>query len=221
MVELDSTNRLLVDNLKLGDHICLMHGVDEEKFSVLVPYFEKGLKNNEKCYYILGESNSELVIEQFKRRGINLEKYITSGQFVFGTENIYLTNDEFVPEKTIESIKKIIAKALEEGYVGVRTTGEGTWVLNNESARSRLIEYESKLNGLFLDLKFTAICQYNKALFAQKLLVEAIHTHPVVVLDKKVCPLNYYYTPDIFEGEHKSLPAVAYPLIVKDLMDGN
>jgi len=177
-----------IEDMQIGDHICCIHKNSEEQFSILIPYFKIGLENNEKCFYVLDKNTPEIIIEEFKLRGLVLEPYIKSGQFNIVTKNdIYLNEGVFNLVRTIKLIQNIEKIALEQGYLGVRATGEMSWVLNNDSGKNQLIEYEEKLNKLFTELRFVTICQYDETKFESNVLVEVIQIHPIVIVRGEFC----------------------------------
>lgn len=192
-------------NLKLGEHLCCIYRNIEEQLSIVIPFMIIGLENREKCIYILDENTKELVAEAFVNLNFDLKKYMHTKQFEFFTkENAYLKNGYFDPDKMIGLLKQAQQDALEQGYSGLRVTGEMTWVFTKLPGVERLVEYEAKLNYFCPASKSIAICQYNENKFEPGLLLNIIHTHPKIVLYDTICSNPYYMPPDEFLTRLKS-----------------
>ncbi len=121
----------------------------------------------------------------------------------------------------IETLKDAQEKALKEGYSGLRVTGEMSWSLKKIKGKRKLIEYEAKLNNFFLNSKSTALCQYHENSFNRKILVEVIHTHPLIGFFGKLYQNKYYYSPAIFiKKRERMFPDKAYNIIKEDITTG-
>lgn len=186
-------------SIKQGDHCCSIYNNTEQQFSIIIPFIIKGLENGEKCLFIVDESIASNINAFFKDNKINLNTYIDSGQFSFLTkEESYLKEGYFDPDQMLELLKSNLHQALDEGYSGLRVTGEMTWVFSILPGVERLMEYEAKLNELIPNSKITAICQYNENRFTPEVLIDVLRTHPKVFLYGDFYNNNHYESPDIF-----------------------
>lgn len=190
-------------NLRLGEHLCYIYRNKEEQLSIVIPFMLQGLKKNEKCLYIVDENTKEEIIEVF-RRFIDIDEYIKSKQFVILTkEEAYLKDGYFNPDKMIELLKDAEKQAIEEGYAGLRATGEMTWVFTKLPGVEKIIEYEAKLNYFFPKSRCVAICQYNENRFDAGMLLDVILTHPKLIIYDSLCENPYYIPPDVFLARMK------------------
>ncbi len=185
--------------IKEGDHLCSIYATLEQQFSILSPFILHGLEKGEKCIYVLDEHTTENVTSYFLEHGVDLEPYLQSGAFIFlSKEETYLKDGLFDPDHTINLIKAILQNALDEGYNGLRSTGEMTWVFSKFPGVDRLMEYEAKLNHFLPGKKLTLICQYNEHKFEPAVLLDVLRTHPKVILYGNYYDNNVYEPPDIF-----------------------
>lgn len=182
-----------------GEHLCGFYRDTDEKFSIIIPFFRAGLQNNEKCIYILDESSKDEVIQAFGRAGLDLRGHLKSGQFeLLSSEETYLQNGCFDPDRMVETLRKAEAQATEEGYRGLRVSGEMTWALKKQPGSEKLVEYEAKLNYFFPGSKTSAICLYNEEKFAPDILLDIIYTHPKIIMHGAIYPNHIYIPPDDF-----------------------
>ncbi len=161
-----------------------------------------GIERNEKCLYAFDDRTKEEVLDGFKSRGFDVDKFIESGQFEFLTKNeSYLKNGRFDPDKMISLLNDAKEDALEDGYDGLRATGEMTWFFSDMPGVERLMEYESKLNEFLPGSKVTALCQYNENKFPAEILVDVLRTHPKTLIYNDLHKNPYYMSPRIFKAK--------------------
>ncbi len=186
----------------LGSHMCNIYRNKEEQLSILSLFMSLGIKKNEKCLYIVDDRTKEEIVDAFKREGFNVEEWRKSDQFVFMTKSeSYLKNGYFDPHKMIRLLENAQNEALEEGYAGLRLTGEMTWFFSDMPGVERLMEYESKLNEFLPDSKVVALCQYNEKKFSPEILVDVIRTHPYVIIYDDLHWNPYYMPPSLFTAK--------------------
>lgn len=204
-----------------GDHLCCIYREHNEQMAIAIPYLVNGLENNEKCLYVVDESTADEIIQEFKKAGCDIGRYIDSGQFVILTKlDAYLRDGTFDPDSMISLIRKAETDALAQGYGGLRVTGEMTWVLTAAPGVDRLIEYEAKLNHFFPGSKTTALCQYHEPRFEPNILLDVIHTHPVVAIHGNICTNPYFIPPDEFlmRMKNSSVSLAIYERIRNDIL---
>lgn len=184
-----------ISQMGLGDHICLIYRNFEEQMNAVIPYIKQGLENNEACAYIVDDRTLEEIKRAMKIAGIDTDKEEERGALTFATKReAYLKSGSFDPAAMMTFLREAMQDALKNKYTGFRVTGEMTWAIGNECGCDRLAEYEALLNEFFPGSKATAICQYNQERFDPVLLKNVLRSHPVAILDNRVCT-NIYYEP--------------------------
>lgn len=169
-------------SLRLGDHACSLYSSEEERREQVAAFLTDGLRNGEKVFYAVDDSSGERVLELLKAAGVGVDGLLKSGQLeIHPTSNVYAPGGSFDPTEMITRVKMIVDRALQEGYPGLRGTGEATWALRGWPGSERLAEYELRLNALFPSLRCAALCQYDVARFSPSLLRNLKATHPVVI----------------------------------------
>ncbi len=192
-----------LETLKYGNHLACIYKSKKEQLSVVVPFVRSGLKNNEKCMYIVDENTKGDIIQAFKK-AISIEEYLKSGQLEILTKReAYLKDGYFDPEKMIELLRQLEKKALKNGYEGLRVTGEMTWIFTQLPGVERLIEYEASLNYFFPECKCTALCQYNERKFSPEILLDVINTHPKIIIYDTLYENLHFLPPDEFFARMK------------------
>jgi PAS domain S-box-containing protein len=179
----------------LGEHVCWFYETDEEYQSVILPFIQQGLECNERVIYIFNSAVNSQLRQKFIAAIPDIQQFKDQGQFIeFTTNEIYLPDQTFRPERVIAWVKSIVEQSLQAGYNGARVTGEMTWVLECMPGSERLAEYESFINDIFGEKRLLGLCQYRTSLFNPTELLNILNAHPYVIIGKKIFE-NVYYTP--------------------------
>ena len=172
-----------ITNLKPGDHVCCLYETEEEHKAVLTPFLRQGLKRAEKLLYILDTHTPETVLQYLRDDGVVVEPYLASGQLRIVTiDDTYVQDGTFGPSEMIATLRSETERALAEGYLALRVTGEMTWALRELPGSERLTEYEAKLNSFFPANKCLAMCQYDRRRFRPDILQSVLANHSIFVV---------------------------------------
>jgi putative nucleotidyltransferase with HDIG domain len=179
-----------------GDHMVLLYDDEnvESNADVIASYIISRIIKNEKCFYISGDINEEIILNKL-RSSIELEEVITKGQLsILKKEDAYSKEGKFNPKKMIELLKNLSKEAIEAGYKGFAITGEISWVLEYDDGFERIMDYEYMLNDeIFNDYPVSAICRYNTNKFSSKMIKNVIEVHPLIIYKGRIHE-NPFYT---------------------------
>lgn len=205
----------------LGDHLCSIYRTIEEKMEAVIPFMTAGLRKKMKCVYVLDEMTKDEVVGCFKKKKIDLKKYLESGQFEFlDSQETYLAGGKFEPEKMIDLIKNKERESLKEGYAGVFGAGEMSWA-RDEKDKSVLVRYEARLNEVLERGKVTSMCQYDERKFSHEELNNVIRNHPRTFVYGKLYENKYFYTaPEYMKDVVELLPGDSYGTILEMIREG-
>ncbi len=213
------------DEIKNGFHYGLIYKNKKEEIEAIVSYTSLGIKRNQKCLLILDDEVEEktyeldsngikkLISTHLKKEKTEKEKKrlkeifraaIQKKQLQFkNKKEIYQDNKDIDKENVIKKLRREINKALEKGYSGLFIAIELTWFLRESKNKKELFDYERELNQFFQDNKITLLCLYTEKWFPEHCLVNAIKTHPYLVIDNKIHKNNYYLPPELYEVQEK------------------
>ncbi|TYB83440.1 MAG: PAS domain S-box protein [Kosmotoga sp.] len=197
--------RKLLSNLKPHDHLCLLYEDKKVWADTVVHYIHEGLKQNQKCFYVVDENTAQEIRGIFSDKDIDISEYENTGQFTIAKErDTYTRGGHFDPDSMIKLLISETEKALDEGYDALRVTGEMTWALRGIKGSEKILEYEAKLNrDLFPNYPCTAICQYDIRRFDPEIIKGVILTHPLIIKDRKIYRNFYYIEPEDFLNQKK------------------
>jgi hypothetical protein len=194
---------LSISSMQPGDHACGFYSDDEDQRAVALEFVRGALERREKLLYIVNLTSAAELLRQLREGGVDADALVKSGQLVILTaKDAYLKGGEFDPDRMVAMLEAETSRALEEGWEGLRATAEMTWALAGEPGSERLIEYEAKVNRFLAGSRATALCQYDRRRFDSEVLLDVLHTHPKVLVDREQHDNEnmYYVPPDAFFG---------------------
>jgi putative nucleotidyltransferase with HDIG domain len=176
-----------------GDHMVMLYDDDDYSSDIIAAYIGSRLVKNEKCFYIAGDGDVELMLSKLSEL-VSVESYINSGQFsILSKSDAYSKEGRFDPDTMIEMLKVLATDAIEEGYNAFAITGEISWVLEYESGFDKIMEYEYKLNKqIFGNYPVSAICRYNIKKFSSEMIKSIIEVHPLIIWKSEIHENPFY-----------------------------
>ncbi len=184
-------------NIRPDNHICCIYKTDAEHQAIVTSFIRQGLKRGEKVIYAYYRRTPETITAYFKTSGFNVSPYITHKQFILcHSDTIFHQDGYFDPETVIQRLQTETEKALTQGYAALRFTSEMSWVLRGLPHLKQLVEFEAKVNERLIGHRCLIFCQYDHRRFTSDFLLDMLHTHPTVVVDKEMYENCYYMPPE-------------------------
>ncbi len=182
-------------NKKPPLHACFFYDSNQQRHKVLASYFQEGLDNKELCILVTPETPRQ-VLAGFKTLGHDLSDAVASGAFrIFDMHSSYISDGRFVSDFMLQNVKVFIEDAKSNGYSGLRTAGEMTWLYSAPEFTEEAKQYESDVNNLTTPSShFTGICLYPTENANTKIVTDALQTHPGYLDNGHICA-NPNYKP--------------------------
>lgn len=179
-------------------HMASVFKSEAEQFDAAVPFILSGLDRDEKTIYILdGHTRDDVVESLMKVRDVQGALDAHRIEFLTADET-YMKSGRFDPDRMIALLDSAESTALAAGFAGLRGAGEMTWYSPNKPGAGALLEYEARLNQRYPKSTMDLLCQYDESVFDAGLLLDAVKTHPRVVMRGEVCANPYYVPPEEF-----------------------
>jgi signal transduction histidine kinase len=187
------------------DHLSLIYEGAEDHYAVPSRFLRLGLERGDKCVYIADDGTEPAVRKAMHSHGIDVEAAIAGRSLVLTTkEGAFLRHGSFDPESMMTFWREATSEAMNEGFGGLRATGETEWILCGAPGLDRWIEYESRLSDVLEELTCFALCQYNRQVLPSQIVLDVIRTHPTVIYDGVVCQNLYHVPSDEFLATNQS-----------------
>lgn len=182
-------------NLEPGSHLGWFYASERDHKAVITAFLAHALKRREKAVYIVDQHPPSTIAGYLWEAGIEAGQYLASEQLtLLSVQGTYMHERVFSPEAMLARLRRETEQTVAAGYRGLRVTGEMTWALEGYPGSEQLIEYEAKVNDLFEHLPCIGLCQYDVRRFAPGLLLEAMRTHPLILVGTEL-HRNPHYSP--------------------------
>jgi len=179
-------------------HMASVFKTESDQFSSAVPFILGGLDRDEKVVYILHRHTKDEMVESLMKVR-DVQGALDAHRLEFLTaEETYLKGGHFDPQRMISFLDSAESDAMAQGFTGMRGSGEMTWYSSKKPGAEALMEYEAKVNQRYPRSSMNLLCQYDETAFDAGVLLDAIRTHPRMVLRGEVCPNPYYVSPEDF-----------------------
>lgn len=177
-----------------GTHMCMIYSDEEERREILSQYLAAGVADGDRMGYFADVWDlDDLRAYLQEKTGMPIRSLEEKTQCALYEANpLYCPDGFFSPEAMWDKLAAIYRKAREDGYPGIRLTGEMTWSLRGAPGTERLAEYEAGVNQVMEKHPFTAICQYDANRFDGKTLFNVLRVHPYMLAGHQVVANPYF-----------------------------
>jgi len=161
-----ATNKIYeeLQNLKVHDYCCFIYETEEEWQESVIPFLIQGLKNGEKCIYVLEKRNESHIYQCFMAEGIDVVAVTSTGQLmVVDTNTIFAGNPVNDIDQIIHTYSTWLDIFLAEGYRAIRLSSEAHFGLYEYEPYGKFLELLMRLKSeLFFRYPLLTICQYHR-----------------------------------------------------------
>lgn len=168
-----------------GQHVCAIYDTPDEQRAVAIAFIGDGLRKQERCLYV---AESAADVEKFRGLlqdvGIDAHNAETSGALILMTsDDAHLVDGCFDSERMLRMLNDTVEKALNDGFTGLRTCGDMSWLLRDAPGTQHVVEYEAVLNQFFRNVRALGMCQYDRARLPAHFVDHAgLASHSTVVM---------------------------------------
>lgn len=168
-----------------GDHVCALYTSADEQEAIAARFIAEGLRAGERCVFA-GSSTAALTRfrERLRSEGIGAAADTDRGALILLTKDeAHLRDGHFDCERMLRMLSQTLEDALNDGFAGLRTCGDMTWLLDDAPGSQQVVEYEALVTELFRSVRALGMCQYDRARLPASVIDHALATHNTVVLD--------------------------------------
>jgi MEDS: MEthanogen/methylotroph, DcmR Sensory domain len=187
-----------------GQHICAFFNSAEEEHRVLRSFFRDGFNRGDKAFHLVDSKQREEHLRRLAEAGINVQEAMDTGQLeVRPWQDAPLRGDRFDQETWLESFEQVLQSGPGAGYAQTRFLGHMEWALLDLPGVEDLIEFETRVNYVVPKYDDIVICAYDLSKFGASVVMDALRTHPVVIVGGLVQENPFFVPPDQFLLEIK------------------
>jgi MEDS: MEthanogen/methylotroph, DcmR Sensory domain len=164
-------------------HVCAFFNNDEEEYRVLLPFIKDGLKLGEKAVHVLNPGQREDHLQRLTAAGIDPAVAQQSGQLELRTNTeVYLPDGRFDQDRMLGVFEQLASGNAPGGFPLSRICCRMDWADEGQSHVDDVIEFESRVNNVWLHHDDAVICTYHLGQFGGDAVMDIMRTHPMVIV---------------------------------------
>ena len=194
-------------------HVCAFFNSDDEAYRVLLPFIKEGFDHNHKAIHVVSPTQTARHRERLLGAGIDLAGAEKCGQFDLRINSeTYLRDGRFDPNRMLEAFEQLASGSTAGQFPLSRVVCHMDWAAaEGDPCIERLIEFESRVNEVWLRHEDAVICVYDLSKFGGDTVIDIMRTHPMIVVGGILQQNPFYVPPEEFLREFRQRPAL--PLV--------
>jgi hypothetical protein len=178
-------------------HICAFFNSIDEQHRVLRPYIADGFADGDKAYHYVDPERREEHLSWLAGAGVDVAGAMGTGQLeVEPWQDATLRGGRFDMETWLGTFEEVLQSGTAAGYGQTRFFGHMEWALTNLPGTENLMEYETRVNYVIPKYEDTVVCAYDLTKFGASAVMDALRTHPVVIIGGLLQENPFYVSPD-------------------------
>ena len=182
-----------------GTHLCVFFRGTSGLEEIVLPFLAEGIRANDKCLCILESRVPSDVLSGLARQ-VDVGTSVATGNWNWLRRPRPTCAPASSPPRTCSAtgLTRRPPPAAAANFSLTRATGEMPSVLNQPAGRAEFFRYEARLNEVIPTYPQVILCLYDLERFGAEVLMDALRTHPMVVVDGMVHDNPYYVEPGKF-----------------------
>jgi hypothetical protein len=178
-------------------HVCAFFNSIDEEHRVLRSFIKEGFDQKERALHIIDPALREAHLQRLSEAGIDVEEALGSGQLdVRLWQDAYLREGRFDQDAMLALIEQELQSGAAAGSRRVRLLAHMEWSLLDQPGVDDLLEYETRLNYMVPKYDDPVICTYDLSKFGASVVMDALRTHPVVIIGGLLQENPFFVPPD-------------------------
>lgn len=177
-------------------HRCLIYdGAPSRYLPTLAAVIREQLQAGLRCLYLNTPPMVSGMRSYLAAAAVDVEHEIAKGSLTVSSDRLHLVGTHFDVDRMLEQLEDAISQALTDGYRGLWASGDMAWELGPEQDFSKLLEYEWRLEELFLRCpSLRGICQYHRDTLPKQAVRVCLGAHASIFINETLSRINPYYT---------------------------
>ena len=178
-------------------HICAFFNSADEQHRVLRSFIKDGFDLREKAFHLVDPERRDEHLGWLAEAGIDVREAMGTGQLeVRPWQDGPLRGGRFDQEIWLTSFEQALQSGPAAGYPRTRFFAHMEWALVDLPGVDDLIEFEARVNYVISRYENAVICAYDLMRFGASVMIDALRTHPVVIISGLLHENPFFVPPD-------------------------
>jgi hypothetical protein len=201
-----STAPVFLAGTQLGEarHVCAFFNSCEDEYRVTLPFIKDGFECGDKALHIIDPARRANHLGRMASYGINVPSAQQSGQLeVRDWADIFFRDPVINIDQQLTLLEEALTRNKQEGFPVTRYVAHAEWAFEEGASVDLLLEFEARVNHIWPRSADTVICTYDLARFGADAVVDAMRTHPVIIIAGILQQNPFFEPPDEFLREFR------------------
>jgi hypothetical protein len=178
-------------------HICAFFNSIDEQHRVLRSFITDGFERGDKAFHLVDPERREEHLERLADAGIDVQGAMDVGQLeVRPWQDGPLREHRFDQDTWLAAFEQVLQSGPAAGYARTRFLAHMEWALVDLPGVEDLIEFETRVNYVVPKYDHPVICAYDLSKFGASVVIDALRTHPVVLIGGLLQENPFFVPPD-------------------------
>lgn len=183
-------------------HVCAFFHSRDDEYRVTLPFVKDGLERGDKALHIVDPARRADHLRRLASAGIEAAAAREAGRLeLHDWDDTFLRGGTFDPDEQLALLRAMLESGRVEGAPLSRYVAHAEWALERGASTDLLLEFEARVNHLWPLYRDAVICTYDLARFSADVIVNAMRTHPMVIVGGTLHRNPFYVPPDEFLRE--------------------
>jgi hypothetical protein len=180
-------------------HICAFFNSVDEQHRVLRSFIKDGFGQGDRAFHLVDPEQRDEHLRRLADAGIDVDEAMGNGQLeVRPWQDGPLDGDRFDQNTWLASFEHVLESGQSAGYAHTRFLAQMEWALVDLPGVEDLIEFETRVNYVVPKYDNAVICAYDLSKFGASVVIDAMRTHPVVLVGGLLKKNPFFVPPDEF-----------------------
>jgi hypothetical protein len=190
--------------LREARHVCAFFNNDEEEYRVLLPFIKDGFKSGDKAVHVLNPEQRQDHLQRLAGADIDFAAALQSGQLELRVNTeVYLPDGRFDQDRMLQVFEQLASGNAGGGFPLSRICCRMDWAVEDRSHVDDVIEFESRVNSVWLHHDDAVICTYHLGQFGGDAVIDIMRTHPMVIVGGILQHNPFFVPPEEFLQEFR------------------
>jgi DcmR-like sensory protein len=183
-------------------HVCAFFNSDEEEYGVLLPFIKEGFECDDKAIHVVNPGQRQEHLRRLTEAGIDHGSAEERGQLEVRTNtDEYLRDGRFDQDRMLDAFEHMASGNAKGPFPRSRIVCRMDWAGDGTSHIEDVIEFESRVNDVWVRHNDAVICTYHLQKFGGETVIDIMRTHPMIIIGGVLQHNPFYVPPNAFLQE--------------------
>ena len=179
-------------------HVCAFFLTCDDEYHTLLPFMCDGIACGDRDVTIVPRARADHV-GRLRAGGLDVDSLTGRHQLeMLHSEDAYMSGGHFDQEAMLATLPDLLEAGRRHGFGRTRLIAHAEFVLGAHDDALAFAEYEARLNDVLPGNPDLVICTYNLGQIGAAATIDALRTHPMVIIAGVLRSNPFYVKPDEF-----------------------